>query len=74
MENLTGTTSYEYDETGRITGLQQGDGSIQTEEIRTLDGKEHKTAVIWSYTYDSAGQLTGAEKRDKDGTLLETTV
>ena len=174
MEDLTGTTSYEYDETGRITGLQQGDGSvirysydsfgnlesliypdgsavsyeydaldrlvqvtdregkktrytydkagnmvkvnrangtsakvsydsagqvtevqnldkkgkpqssyrygydlsgsIRTEEIRTLDGKGHKTAVIWSYTYDLAGQLTGAEKRDKDGTLLETTV
>ena len=71
MEDLTGEAVYEYDEDNRLTGVQQGDGSIikysydefgNLSELTYPDGKK----VI--YTYDALDRLVGVTDREGKNT------
>ena len=74
MEDLTGTSLYEYDENGRITGVQQGDGSVirySYDSFGNLASLTYPDGSAVSYEYDALEEADGhglyvyATRRDR---------
>ena len=81
MSDLTGTSTYTYDEQNRVTGVQSGDGSIlkyKYDEYGNLSQLTYPDGSKVRYTYDALDRLTTVTDRegketvytyDKDGNL-----
>lgn len=74
MKDLTGGSSYTYDNAGRITGVKSGDGSIV---LYHYDDYGNISEIIYpdgssvAYTYDKLDRLTAVTDRRGEKTLYK---